>query len=134
MDKEEIIKSLAKMFNEDNEDDEKEYIAEEKQVGQNTYLTLDIKDIKDNVIIKTHPDYDALISFLKYYNKKTLNYVIMKLNENKRKFFIEFSDSEREKFLNDVRDFYERFIGANPKILPFLESMILEWLNDLIKQ
>jgi len=130
MDKSELIKSLANMFNDEKE--EKDYIIEEKQLDKTTYLSL-VKKYNDNNM-QTHPDYEALISILKYYNTKTLNYVVMRLNENKRKFFVEYSDSEKEKFLNDVRDLYERFIGANSKALPFLESMILEWMNNLLKQ
>jgi len=129
MDKTELIMALAKMF---NETEEREYIIEEKQLDKNTYLSLVAKDKDEN--IQTHPDYDALIGILKYYNSKTLNYVIMRLNENKRKFFIEFNDNEKEKFLNDVRDLYKRFVGANTKSLPFLESMITEWLDNMLKQ
>lgn len=129
MDKSELIKSLAKMFDEKEESD---YIIEEKQLDQRTYLSLVAKDRPEN--IPTHPDYELLINILQYYNTKTLNYVVMKLNENKRKFFIEYSEKEKEKFLDDVRDFYKRFIGSNSKSLPFLESMIAEWVDNLLKQ
>jgi len=129
MDKTELIKSLAKMF---NDEDEKDYVIEEKQIDQNKYLSLVAKSPEEN--IQTHPDYEALISILRYYNTKSLNYVIMLLKENKRKFFVEFSDSEKEKFLNETREFYKRFIGANTKSLPLLELMIVEWVNDLLKR
>lgn len=129
MDKSELIKSLAKMFDDTEESD---YIIEEKQIDHNTYLSLVAKE--KNEVIQTHPDFESLISILRYYNTKTLNYIVVKLNENKRKFFVEFSDSEREKFLNDVRDFYKRLVGANSKSLPLLESMIVEWVDGLLKQ
>lgn len=129
MDKSELIKSLAKMFDDTEESD---YIIEEKQIDHNTYLSLVAKE--KNEVIQTHPDFESLISILRYYNTKTLNYIVVKLNENKRKFFVEFSDSEREKFLNDVRDFYKRLVDANSKSLPLLESMIVEWVDGLLKQ
>ena len=129
MDKTELIMSLAKLINDTEKSD---YIIEEKQLDKNTYLSLVAKDKDEN--IQTHPDFEVLISILKYYNSKTLNYVIMRLNENKRKFFIEFNDNEKEKFLSDVRDLYEKFIGANTKYLPFLETIITDWLDNLLKQ
>lgn len=128
MDKADIIKSLAQMFNETEESD---YVIEEKQLDQNTYLSLVAKNKEEN--IETHPDYESLISILQYYNTRTLNYTVKRLNESKRKFFIEYTDSEREKFLNDVRDYYKRLVRANSKSLPLLESMIVEWVDDLLK-
>lgn len=128
MDKTEVIKSLAKMFDEKEESD---YFFEEKQIDQNTYLSLIAKNKDDD--IPTHPDYESLIGVLQYYNTRTLNYVAKRLKENKRKFFIEFTDSEREKFLNDVRDFHKRLLGANAKSVPLLESMIVDWVDDILK-
>lgn len=129
MDKTELIKSLAKMF---DETEESEYVIEEKQIDHHTYLSLIAKDQDES--IPTHPDYESLISILRYYNSKTLNYIVQRLNENKRKFFIEFSVDEREKFLNEVRDYYKRLVGANSKSLPLLESMIVDWVDDLLKR
>ncbi len=128
MDKADVIKSLAKMF---DEKEEKDYVIEKKQIDQNTYLSLIAKDKEEN--IPTHPDYETLISILQFHNSRTLNYVVKKLNDNKRKFFVEFSDSEKERFLSDVRDFYKRLVGANVKSLPLLESMIVEWVDDILK-
>ncbi len=128
MDKADVIKSLAKMF---SEPEESEYIIEEKQIDNSTYLSLVAKDKEE--YIETHPDYESFISILQYYNSRTLNYVVVRLNENKKKFFVEFTDSEREKFLNDVRDFYKRLVGANSKSIPLLESMVVEWVDALLK-
>jgi Mg/Co/Ni transporter MgtE len=128
MDKEEVIKSLAKMFQETEESD---YVIEEKQIDRNTYLSLVARNREEQ--IQTHPDYDAFVSILQYCNSKTLNYVVKRLNDNKRKFFVEYTDAEKEKFLNNVRDYYKRVVGANAKSLTLLESMIVEWVDDLLK-
>ena len=128
MDKAEVLKSLAKLFNETEGNDK---VTEEKSVDQSTFLERSV-NIQEE-FIHTHPDYDSLISILKYYNTRSLNYVVKKLDENKRKFFIEFSDSEKEKFLNEARDFYKRLVGVNSKSLPLLESMIVDWVDDLLK-
>lgn len=128
MDKTEIIRSLEKMFNETEESD---YVIEEKQIDKNKYLSLVARNKEEE--IKTHPDYDTFINLLQYNNSKELKYIVKRLNDNKRKFFVEFTDSEREKFLNDVRDFHKRLLGANSKSLPLLELMIVDWANELLK-
>mgnify|MGYP001428335427 CR=1 FL=1 len=52
MDKSELIKSLANMFNDEKE--EKDYIIEEKQLDKTTYLSL-VKKYNDNNIYKHIP-------------------------------------------------------------------------------
>lgn len=108
MDRTEVIRSLARMFEEPEEND---YVIEEKQIDKKRYLALVTKDRDD--LIQTHPDYEALIAIMQHYNTKNLNYAVKKLNDNKRKFFVEYTDSEREKFLDETRDFCKRLIGTN---------------------
>lgn len=128
MDRTEVIRSLARMFEEPEEND---YVIEEKQIDKKRYLALVTKDRDD--LIQTHPDYEALIAIMQHYNTKNLNYAVKKLNDNKRKFFVEYTDSEREKFLDETRYFCKRLIGTNAMALPLLESVIVEWVDNLLK-
>lgn len=128
MDKSEVLKSLAKMF--DNKE-ESNYIIEEQQIDNNTYRTLIAKEDED--FITTDPDFEALVSILQFHNTKNLNFVANKLKDNKRKFFVEYTKEEKEKFLVEVRDLHKRLIGANVKNLGFIEMMVVDWSNKLLK-
>lgn len=128
MDKKEILNSLREMFDKDVVK-ESDYIIESKQIDKNNYLTLITKD-KEAFIIP-NPDYEAFINLLKCHNTKDLNYVVKKLNDNKVKIFAEFSEAEREKLLNEMRDLYSRLSNSNTKNFPFVELMIIDWLNKL---
>lgn len=128
MDKSEVLKSLAKMF---DKTEESNYVIEEQQIDKSTYLTLIAKD--DEEFITTHPDFDALISILQFYSTKNLNFAANKLKENKKKFFIEFTNVEKDKFLVEVRDLHKRLVGANQKNLAFIELMVVDWIDKLLK-
>lgn len=126
MDKRDLIMSLADSFNDSK--DEQSFTIESKQIEKNNYLTL----IADNrEFVQTHPDYEVFINLLKYYNTKDLNYVLMKLNNNKKKIFVEFSDKEKNSFLNDVRDLYLKLKASNTRNIVFVESIIVDWVNKL---
>lgn len=129
MDKWDIVNSLKEMFDKEQKNTESDYVIESKQIDQNKYLTL-IKKDKDEFII-TDPDYEAFINLLKYHNTKNLNYVAAKLNDNKAKIFNEFSKEEREKLMNTIKDFYTRLSNSNVRNLPFVELLIVDWVDKL---
>ncbi len=129
MDKNEILNSLKEMFDNDSKNNEMDYTIESRQIDKNNYLTLVTKDKEDFIV--TDPDYEAFINLLKYHNTKNLNYTAAKLNENKVKIFTEFSAEEREKLLNSMKDCYTRLSNSNTKNLPFVELMIVDWVNKL---
>ncbi len=126
MDKSEVLKSLAKMF---EKTEESNYVIEEQQIDKNTYLTLIAKNEED--FITTHPDFEMFVNILQYHNTKNLNFVASKLKDNKRKIFMEFTDDEKEKFLVEIRDLHNRLVRANQKNLAFIELMVVDWIEKL---
>lgn len=129
MDKKDILNSLKEMFENDTKKTETDYIIESNQIDNNKFLTLIKKDREEDVI--TDPEYDAFINLLKYHNTKNLNHVAAKLNDNKVKIFNEFSEEEREKLLNTIKDFFSRLSNSNDRNLPFVELMIVDWVNQI---
>lgn len=128
MDKIDILRSLKDMFDNDAEK-EQNYSIETKQIDKANYLSLVANDRR--TFIQTHPDYETFLNLLKFHNTKATNYVAIKLNENKTKLFVEFADTEKEKFLDDTRDLYRRLINSNSKNVVIIEDMIVEWVDNL---
>lgn len=125
MDKREVLSSLQEMFNKEN--NVSDYIIESKQIDDCDYLTLITKDKED--FVATHPDYDAFINLLKYYNTKESNYAASKLNDNKVKIFTEYSAEEQDKLINEMKDLYSRLASSNQRNIAFVEMMIVDWIN-----
>ncbi len=132
MDKrEEILLSLKEMFNNEVKE-EPRYTVESKQIESKKYLSLVARDEEEFFV--TSPDYEAFINLLKYYNTKELNYIVSKFNDNKIKIFTKYPDEEREKMLQNMRDFYSRLSNSNQRNIAFIEMMIVDWANNILKQ
>jgi hypothetical protein len=132
MDKrEEILLSLKEMFNNEVKE-EPRYTVESKQIESKKYLSLVARDEEEFFV--TSPDYEAFINLLKYYNTKELNYIVSKFNDNKIKIFTKYPDEEREKMLQDMRDFHSRLSNSNQRNIAFIEMMIVDWANNILKQ
>lgn len=129
MDKREILLSLQSMLNNEPAEDS-DYIIESKQIDNQNYLTLIAKEKEP--FITTDPDYETFINLLKCYNRKELNYIVNKLNENKVKIFTEFDDEKRRKLLNDMKDLHNRLLTSTPRNIAFVEMMIVDWANKTL--
>lgn len=129
MDKIDILKSLKDMFDNDSEKEQK-YSIETKQIDKANYLSLVAND--RGTFIQTHPDYETFLNLLRFHNTKASKYVANKLNENKIKFFAEYTDTEKDKFLDDTRDLYRRLVNSNSKNIVIIEDMIVEWVDNLL--
>jgi hypothetical protein len=131
MDKrDEILLSLKEMFNNEVKE-EPRYTVESKQIESKKYLSLVAREEEEFFI--TNPDYEAFINLLKYYNTKELNYIASKFDENKTKIFTQYADEEREKIIKDMKDFYARLSTSNERNFGFIEIMIVDWANTILK-
>ena len=131
MDKREILLTLQNMFDDDKEKNEPDFTIESKQIDKNNYLTLITRDNEDFIFID--PDYEAFITLLKYHNTKELNYVVKKFNDNKVKIFTEYSDEQRKKLLEDMKDLRSRLSNSNQRNMAFVEMMIVDWVNNILQ-
>ncbi|HCL03850.1 MAG TPA: hypothetical protein DHW61_15830 [Lachnoclostridium phytofermentans] len=129
MDKRDILLTLQNMF-EDKEKDEPDFTIESKQIDKNNYLTLITRDNED--FIGIDPDYEAFIALLKYHNTKELNYIVKKFNDNKVKIFTEYSDEQRKKLLEEMKDLQSRLSNSNQRNIVFVEMMIVDWANKIL--
>lgn len=131
MDKREILLTLQNMFDDEKEKNEPDFTIESKQIDKNNYLTLITRDNEDFIFID--PDYEAFITLLKYHNTKELNYVVKKFNDNKVKIFTEYSDEQRKKLLEDMKDLRSRLSNSNQRNIAFVEMMIVDWVNNILQ-
>jgi|GEM_PF-1139779 len=131
MDKREILLTLQNMFDDEKEKNEPDFTIESKQIDKNNYLTLITRDNEDFIFID--PDYEAFITLLKYHNTKELNYVVKKFNDNKVKIFTEYSDEQRKKLLEDMKDLRSRLSNSNQRNMAFVEMMIVDWVNNILQ-
>lgn len=129
MEKNEVLMKLRDLYSEN--DKESDYVIESKTIDKNQYLTLITKE--KNEFEATNPDYENFINLLKYQNTSDCIYSAKKLQDNKNKILVELPEDQRAKFFHDMKEFQNKLLSANSRNLPFIISIINDWVNDMTK-